>query len=159
MSTVSPLLFLILIPLVAAVLVMLGGKSRTVSLFASASNLILLLVLATKFRPSEAGFQFVSSFPVVPQLGINFILGADGLSFVMLFLSTAVTLAAVAVARPPVENDRWFYICLLMISAGVIGAFASVDVFLFYMFHELAPIPVCTGTCLANSTTSAWNCI
>ena len=81
MSTVSPLLFLILIPLVAAVLVMLGGKSRTVSLFASASNLILLLVLATKFRPSEAGFQFVSSFPVVPQLGINFILGADGLSF------------------------------------------------------------------------------
>jgi hypothetical protein len=38
MSTVSPLLFLILIPLVAAVLVMLGGKSRTVSLFASASN-------------------------------------------------------------------------------------------------------------------------
>jgi len=141
MSTVSPLLFLILIPLVAAVLVMLGGKSRTVSLFASASNLILLLVLASKFRASEAGFQFVSSFPVVPQLGINFILGADGLSFVMLFLSTAVTLAAVAVARPPVENDRWFYISLLMISAGVIGAFASVDVFLFYMFHELALIP------------------
>jgi len=141
MSTVSPLLFLILIPLVAAVLVMLGGKSRTVSLFASASNLILLLVLATKFRASEAGFQFVSSFPVVPQLGINFILGADGLSFVMLFLPTAVTLAAVAVARPPVENDRWFYISLLMISAGVIGAFASVDVFLFYMFHELALIP------------------
>ena len=141
MSSVSPLLFLILIPLVAAAFVMLGGKSRTISLFASALNLILLLVLASRFRGSEAGFQFVSSFPVVPQLGINFILGADGLSLVMLFLSTVVTLAAIAVARPPVENDRWFYTCLLLISAGVIGAFASVDVFFFYMFHELALIP------------------
>ena len=141
MSTVSPLLFLILVPLVAAVLVMLGGKSRTVSIFASALNLVLFFVLAWRFNGSEAGFQFVSSFPVVPQLGINFILGADGLSLVMLFLSTAVTLAAVAVARPPVANDRWFYASLLFISAGVIGAFASVDVFFFYMFHELALIP------------------
>ncbi len=141
MSSVSPLLFLILVPLVAAVFVMIGGKSRPISLFASALNLILLLVLASRFRGSEMGFQFVSSFPVVPQLGINFILGADGLSLIMLFLSTAVTLAAIAVARPPVENDRWFYTSLLLISAGVIGAFASVDVFFFYMFHELALIP------------------
>lgn len=141
MSTVSPLLFLILIPLIAAVLVMLGGKSRMISIFASALNLILLLVVAAKFQGSEAGFQFLSSFSVVPQLGIHFTLGADGLSLIMLFLSTAVTLAAVAVARAPVQNDRWFYSCLLLISAGVIGAFASVDVFFFYMFHELALIP------------------
>ncbi|MFM8983628.1 MAG: proton-conducting transporter membrane subunit, partial [Spartobacteria bacterium] len=141
MSTVSPLLFLILVPLVAAVFIMLGARARTISIFASAMNLVLFLFVAAKFHSSEAGFQFVSSFALVPQLGINFILGADGLSLVMLFLSTAVTLAAVSVARPPVENDRWFYASLLLISAGVIGAFASVDVFLFYMFHELALIP------------------
>jgi len=63
------------------------------------------------------------------------------LSMVMLFLSTVVTLAAVAVARTPLENARWFYASLLFISAGVIGAFASVDLFFFYMFHELALIP------------------
>lgn len=141
MSSVSPLLFLILVPIVTAALVMIGGNARAVSIFGSALNLLLLLAVAWFFKPLEAGFQFVSSFPVVPQLGINFTLGVDGLSLVMLFLSTAVTLAAVCVARAPVENARWFYACLMFISAGVVGAFASVDVFFFYMFHELALIP------------------
>ena len=141
MSSVSPLLFLILVPIVTAALVMLGGNARAVSIFGSALNLLLLLAVAWVFKPLEDGFQFVSSFPVVPQLGINFTLGADGLSLVMLFLSTAVTLAAVCVARAPVENARWFYASLMFISAGVVGAFASVDVFFFYMFHELALIP------------------
>ena len=88
-----------------------------------------------------AAIQFVSSFPVVPSLGIHFTLGADGLSVAMLLLSTAVTLAAVCVARTPPKNGNWFYASLLFISAGAIGAFASVDAFFFYMFHELALIP------------------
>jgi NADH-quinone oxidoreductase subunit M len=141
MSSVSPLLFLILVPIVTAALVMIGGNARAVSIFGSVLNLALLLALAFFFRPLEDGFQFVSSFPVVPDLGISFTLGADGLSLVMLFLSTAVTLAAVCVARAPVDNARWFYASLMFISAGVVGAFASVDVFFFYMFHELALIP------------------
>ncbi|MFM8363980.1 MAG: hypothetical protein ACKOAS_02385, partial [Verrucomicrobiota bacterium] len=121
MSSVSPLLFLILVPIVTAALVMLGGNARAVSIFGSALNLLLLLAVAWFFKPLEDGFQFVSSFPVVPQLGINFTLGADGLSLVMLFISTAVTLAAVCVARAPVENARWFYASLMFISAGVVG--------------------------------------
>ena len=141
MSSVSPLLFLILVPIVTALLVMVGGHARAVSIFGSALNLLLLLAVAWFFKPLEAGFQFVSSYPVVPQLGISFTLGADGLSLVMLFLSTVVTLAAVCVARSTVENARWFYASLMLISAGVVGAFASVDVFFFYMFHELALIP------------------
>ena len=59
----------------------------------------------------------------------------------MLLLSTAVTLAAVCMTRTPPKNGNWFYASLLFISAGAIGAFASVDAFFFYMFHELALIP------------------
>ena len=77
----------------------------------------------------------------MPSLGIHFTLGADGLSVAMLLLSTAVTLAAVCITRTPPKNGNWFYASLLFISAGAIGAFASVDAFFFYMFHELALIP------------------
>ncbi len=59
----------------------------------------------------------------------------------MLFLSTAVTLAAIAIARPPKANVSWFYASLLFISAGAVGAFVSVDAFFYYMFHELALVP------------------
>ena len=78
---------------------------------------------------------------MVPSLGIHFTLGADGLSVAVLLMSTAVTLAAVCVARTPPKNGNWFYASLLLISAGAIGAFASLDTFFFYMFHELALIP------------------
>lgn len=137
----SPLIFLILVPLVAAAFIMAGSSARPTALAASAVNLIFSLVLLAVY-PREGGYQFLSNeIPVVPALGIQFILGADGLSLVMLLLSTLVTFAAVAVARTPEKNPNWFYACLLFISAGVVGAFSSVDVFFFYMFHELALIP------------------
>ncbi len=141
MSSLSPLLFLILVPIFSALFILLGANPRSTSILGSAVNLLFLLALVVFFRPMELGYQFVSTFPVVPHLGISFTLGADGLSLVMLFLSTVVTLAAVCVAKTPDNNPRWYYASLLLISSGVIGAFASVDVFFFYMFHELALIP------------------
>jgi NADH-quinone oxidoreductase subunit M len=141
MSSLSPLLFLILVPILSAALIMAGANPRFTALIGSLVNVLLFGALIFFFNPLQEGFQFVSSFPVVPDLGIGFTLGADGLSMVMLFLSVVVTLAAIAVARTPVDGARWFYASLLFISAGVVGAFASVDVFFFYMFHELALIP------------------
>lgn len=136
----NPLLYLILLPIVGALLVIAGFNPRKTSIAAATLNLLLsLFVFATV--PLKAGFHWVSSVPAVPQLGINFTLGADGLSVAMLLLATVVTLAAVCVARTPSAYASWFYASLLFISAGAIGAFASVDVFFFYMFHELALIP------------------
>jgi len=137
----SPLLFLILVPVISALLIMAGANPRSTSLLGSIVNFLFFVVLLMFFRPMDVGYQFVSATPVVPQLGISLTLGADGLSLMMLFLSTIVTLAAVLVAKTPTQNARWFYASILFISAGVIGAFASVDVFFFYMFHELALIP------------------
>lgn len=137
----SPLLFLILVPVISALLIMAGANPRSTSILGSFINFLFFGVLFMFFRHTDAGYQFVSATPVVPQLGISLTLGADGLSLMMLFLSTIVTLAAVLVAKTPVQNARWFYASILFISAGVIGAFASIDVFFFYMFHELALIP------------------
>jgi NADH-quinone oxidoreductase subunit M len=136
----NPLLYQLLLPLVGALLVIAGFDARKTSIFAAALNFLLSLVILGSL-PLHAGFQWISTIPAVPQLGISFTLGADGLSVAMLLLATSVTLAAVCVARAPAAHSSWFYACLLFISAGAIGAFVSVDVFFFYMFHELALIP------------------
>ena len=68
-------------------------------------------------------------------------LGADGLSLIMLLLTAVVTLAAVWFTGEIAQPEHAFYACLLFIAGGAIGAFASLDLFFFYAFHELALIP------------------
>ena len=131
----SPLLCLILLPVAGAILAMAGFPARKMAITAAALNLLACVAILASFQGDKTGYQFLSSCPVLPSLGISFTLGADGLSLVMLLLSTVVTLAAVTVARAPQTNAPWFYASLLFISAGAIGAFASVDAFFFYMFH------------------------
>jgi NADH-quinone oxidoreductase subunit M len=136
----SPLFCLIILPVAGAALIIAGTQARNTAVTAAALNFLASLIIFGACKPDE-GFQFVSSSPVVPSLGIHFTLGADGLSVAMLLMATAVTLAAVCVTRTPPKNGNWFYASLLFISAGAIGAFASLDAFFFYMFHELALIP------------------
>ena len=140
--TVSPLLALILLPVVGALMILVGFNPRRTAITAAALNFLLSIALFVIYQQhGGAGYQFISTYPAVSSMGINFTLGADGLSLAMLFLATVVTLAAVTLARSPAANGNWFYVSLLFISAGAIGAFASVDAFFFYMFHELALIP------------------
>jgi len=87
------------------------------------------------------GWQFLSDWHILPKLGVNLTLGADGLSLVMILLSTLVTLSALWVAPKIEKREGLYYVCLLFISAGVIGAFASINVLFLYSFHELALIP------------------
>lgn len=137
----SPLLILLLVPLLAAKLILMGAPARLTAIASAAVNFAAFVVLAGFYNLGEGGYQFLSTLPVVPGLGISLAFGADGLSLAMLGLSTLVTLSAVAVARTPERSPRLFYSCLLFISAGAIGAFASTDTVFFYMFHELALVP------------------
>lgn len=139
----SHLLSLILIPVVTALFCMAGATPRRISLFGAGINLLLALYLLASYDPVLGGYQFFGETRILPALGLNFTLGADGLSLVMLLLSTLVTFAAVWVTpRAGIErHEGMFYACLMLISAGAIGAFSSIDLFFFYAFHELALIP------------------
>ena len=137
----SPLFPLIIIPLLASLFIAVGANPRNTSLGAAFLNLILSIFLFARYDLHEAGWQFVSEWHVVGSLGINLILGADGLSLTMLLLSTVVTFSALWVAPKVDKQEGLYYICLLFISAGVIGAFSSLDVLFLYSFHELALIP------------------
>ncbi len=132
---------IILVPILAAVAVLLGAPARRTSLAAAVINLLLSLIALFSFQTHGDRFQFQSSFAILPAWDLKYYVGADGLSLLMILLTTVVTLAAVWVS-PKVERlEKQFYASLLFISAGALGAFASLDLFFFYAFHELALIP------------------
>jgi NADH-quinone oxidoreductase subunit M len=153
------LLFLVLCPIVAASLIIAGAPARFSALVAAILNLVVTLALFMEFDRSATGFQFVSSLLVSSDWGIHLAFGVDGLSLLMLLLAAIVTVAAVWFTGKIENYENAFYACLLLISAGAIGAFASIDLFFFYAFHELALIPTFLligiwGT--GNRTRAAW---
>ncbi len=142
MSLLNPLFLLTLLPVVAALLIMVGGSSaRLLARTASIGMLLVTGSLACRYDVAAGGFQFFTQFPVSDFLGLNLSFGADGLSLAMLLLSAIVTVAAVWVIPPVKSRENLFYACVMLISAGVVGAFASTDVLFFYAFHEMALIP------------------
>ena len=137
----SLLFIIILLPILAAIGILLGAPAKSTAITSSVLGLVLTLVVAFGYDPAASGYQFTSALEILPQLDLKFFLGVDGLSILMLLLAAIVTLAAVAVAQVPEKSPNQFFACLLLISAGAIGAFASLDLFFFYAFHELALIP------------------
>ena len=135
------LILTILLPLAASLLIMVGADPRRTALGAAVLNLAASLILFFSYDQKAGGWQFLSEWKILPKLGINMTLGADGLTLTMLLLATLVTVSALWVAPRVGKHEGLYYISLLFISAGVIGAFASLDILFLYSFHELALIP------------------
>jgi len=139
-------ILLVAIPVLAAIAILLGLCAKKTALLATTLNLLLTLVLVFQFnqQPGAAQYQFTSSVLLSPDWKLAFSLGVDGLSLLMLLLTAVVGFAAVWVAPHPEKLERYpslYYACLMFIIAGAMGAFASLDLFFFYAFHELALIP------------------
>src|SRR6201993_724845 len=152
-------LLTIFCPIVAAVLIMVGAPARKTALVAAVLTFAAALFLAASFGYGQPDFQYVSSFTISPEWRLSFTTGIDGLSLIMVLLASIVTLTAVWFAGNIEKYQNAFYACLLFISGGAIGAFASIDLFFFYAFHELALIPTFlligiwgSGNCVA----AAW---
>jgi len=152
-------LFIIFCPIVAAILIMIGAPARKTALAASLLAFAAALLLLVSFDQGQHDFQHVTSFTISPEWHLSFTTGIDGLSLVMILLATIVTLAAVRFTGAIEKYENAFYACLLFISGGAIGAFASIDLFFFYAFHELALIPTFLLIGIwgsGNRITAAW---
>jgi NADH-quinone oxidoreductase subunit M len=141
MSAIGPLFLLTILPLLAALFIMVGAQPRLTARVSSVLLFVLTCFLLFRYDREAGDFQFVSGWTVSEVMGLSLLFGADGLSLAMLFLASIVTVAAVWVIPPIKDRERLFYACILLISTGVVGAFASLDVLFFYAFHEVALIP------------------
>ena len=136
------LYILIFVPIVAAIAMTGGAPARLTAIGASFINLAIGLFLFGSFDSAATGYQFAHSIPILETPEINFSVGIDGMSLVLVLLTVIVTLCAVLVSPEKVKGSTaLYYASSLLISAGAIGAFAATDLFFFYAFHELALIP------------------
>jgi NADH-quinone oxidoreductase subunit M len=152
-------LFIIFCPIVAAILIMAGMPARKTALVASMLTLAITLFLLGSLPVWQGDFQHVTSFSISPEWHWSFTTGLDGLSMVMVLLAAIVTPAAGWFTGKIDRYENAFYGCLLLISGGAIGAFASIDLFFFYAFHELALIPTFLLIGIwgsGNKTAAAW---
>ncbi|YCM44491.1 NADH-quinone oxidoreductase subunit M [Verrucomicrobiaceae bacterium 227] len=128
----------VLIPILGALAIFLGGKAKTTALIASGLNLFLGLgsVFCWKAGVWSMSPEILSKPSIHLAFGFH-----DGMSVIMMLLSVLVLFTATMSGKCPEGREKLWYSSLLLIGGGALGAFLSTDLFFFYAFHELALIP------------------
>ncbi|MCE0496678.1 MAG: NADH-quinone oxidoreductase subunit M [Methylacidiphilales bacterium] len=140
----SPLLVLLLVPLAAIIAIIAGAPAKRTAGIAALLNLVLSLGLLYNYPAAQGGYCYIMDCPWVTLSGvppIRFHLGVDGISLPLVFLTAIVTFAAIAISPNNIRRSAEYYCYLLLMSLGAMGAFVSLDIFFFFIFHEFALIP------------------
>ena len=136
-------------PLLAALLlVFVPGNYRVIiraiAVLATFISMVLAIKMFVQFTgaPVDAdGYRFVQQIPWVESLGISYHVGVDGLNVGLILMGAIVAFAATLCSWEIQKREKEFYILLLIMTGGILGAFASLDLFFFYFLHELALVP------------------
>jgi NADH-quinone oxidoreductase subunit M len=134
-------------PFVAALVVMFGARRRPLLVrWASATgatiSLVASLCLYWGYDHVEAGFQFQEEIVLVPSLGISYLLAIDGISLLLCLLTSIIIFAGVFASWTVQKRGQEFYALLLILTTGVYGVFVSLDLFVFFLFYEIAVLPM-----------------
>jgi NADH-quinone oxidoreductase subunit M len=114
---------------------------RGVALAATLLSALLAIKMFVRFQAGAGGYQFEQQITWVKALGISYHVGVDGINVGLILMGAVVAFAAACVSWEIKEREKEFYILLLVMAGGILGAFASLDLFFFYFFHELALVP------------------
>jgi NADH-quinone oxidoreductase subunit M len=118
------------------------GGIRGIALLVSTGAFALSLRLVNGFHATP-DMQFVVNAAWLPSLGISYHIGLDGISLFLVMLVTFITpITALSCFRSIEKNVKEFFVCLLFLETAMIGAFVSLDMFLFYVFWEAMLIPM-----------------
>jgi NADH-quinone oxidoreductase subunit M len=159
------------IPLVGAVVVTLtpgqsapGGPAdrrardrvvKQLTLGFTLATLVVTAIMATQFNTSGPQLQFAQTYQWIPQFGVHYAVGVDGIALVLL-LMTVVLMPVVVLAswndaegesspegtRPPRRSVKTYFALMLVLETMMVGVFVATDVFLFYVFFEAMLIPM-----------------
>ena len=137
-------LLLILLPIAAAVITLISGDrlAKQIALLGGLIELGLAIMVWTNFDPA-GGSQFEFKYNWLASAGISFAAGIDGISLVLVLLTTFLTpLIILSAFGHDYKNSPTFYSLILFMEAALVGVFTATDAFLFYLFFEAALIPV-----------------
>ena len=135
---------LLLFPAIAAMLLLFfsGSTAKKVALFLALIEFALAIWAFSQFSIS-GGTNYALKLNWIPSLGISFNIGMDGISLLLVLLTTfLVPIIILSTFKHDYENPSTFYSLILLMQAGLIGVFVSLDAFLFYFFWEVALVPI-----------------
>src|SRR5437867_3744355 len=117
--------------------------ARRTAFGVSAATFLASLPLYLRFDPAVADYQFVEQAPWMPTLGVSYHLGVDGISLLLVLLTTFLMPLTLLASWDSIER-RWkeFAITMLLLETGMLGVFLALDLFLFYIFWEAMLIPM-----------------
>jgi NADH-quinone oxidoreductase subunit M len=136
---------LVVLPLLGAIPVLLGPPSsaKWTALVVTMLELLLSAGLWWALEPGVGALQLVSSTPWIPRWGISYRVGIDGISLVMVLLTTAMMpLSVLGSWQYITKQERGFYALMLTLLTGLVGVFIALDLFVFYVFFEVMLIPM-----------------
>ena len=135
-----------LLPLAFAILIWMTPKEswiRPVALLLALFEFGLSLSILGLFDKSTPALQLVEIFPWVPELGISYFLGIDGISLWLVLLTTFLTPIVVLGSWTSIDKSlKGFHAALFVLQSAMIGSFLAMDVVLFYVFFELSLVPM-----------------
>ncbi len=117
---------------------------KRVAMIVSAITFVLSLgLLAGGFDISQPGFQFEENAPWIPAWGINYHVGVDGISILLVLLTTLIMPVAILSSWTAIhERLKEYMIFMLLMETAMLGVFVSLDLFLFYVFWEFSLVPM-----------------
>jgi NADH-quinone oxidoreductase subunit M len=140
-----------LLPLIVSILIIAIPNKNTalIKKTAFAGTTVIAIIstfLAIGFDKSDTSLQYVQSNAWIPTFNINYAVGIDGISLVLILLSTFLVPIVVLATWHESDSGRWgtkvFYVLILVLETMIIGVFAATDLFLFYVFFEAMLIPI-----------------
>src|SRR5215471_14206652 len=135
-------------PLVGALVLLLVSKQnanaiRWIANVFALAGFIISIPLWFWFNPQNGDFQFVERAPWIPSVGAEYFIGVDGLSTLLILLTTMMGFIAVLSSWTAItERVKEYYVFLLLLQTGMLGAFMSLDFLLFFLFWEVMLVPM-----------------
>ncbi len=100
---------------------------------------VLALFALSQFDTSVSGFQMVEKVSWIPQFNVHYLVGTDGISFPMVFLTAIMSILACVASWNIKDRHKEYFIFYLLLETGMLGTFLSLDLFLFYVFWCSGP--------------------
>jgi NADH-quinone oxidoreductase subunit M len=135
-------------PLAGALVLLLMNKQnenaiRWVANIVALAGFLISVPLWFWYSPLGPDFQFIERAPWIPSIGADYFLGVDGLSTLLILLTTMMgTIAVLSSWEAITERVKEYYIFLLVLQTGMLGAFMSLDFLLFFLFWEVMLVPM-----------------
>ncbi len=136
----------IFIPLVAGLLILFMPAEkkhlpRLTAVIAAAVTMVLSAVVYFSYSIPTGGYQFIEHRPWLPQWGISYYMGVDGISAPLFLMAGIVLFCGSAISWNVEDRPREFFSFLMFLGTSVLGVFASLDLFQLFFFFELAVFP------------------